>query len=372
LFVNSKKKEKKMKTISHKKQIAVIGTVGVPACYGGFESLVDNLLDYAAADSEFTVFCSAKKYAQKFQSYKGARLVYLNLDANGFSSIAYDFFSMLKSLKADVILVLGVSGCIFLPLVRILFRGKIIVNIDGLEWKRGKWNRPAKFFLHASEKSAVKFADVVIGDNKGITDYVKSAYRKNALLIPYGGDQAQKISDDLLFEKFPFCKNPYAVCVCRIEIENNVHTILEAFSQMPEKNFVAVGNWERSDYGKNLREKFSAYKNIFLVDAVYENHTLNWIRGNADFYVHGHSAGGTNPSLVEAMNLSLCILAFDCVYNRETTENSARYWNSADELKKIVSEISAEEKKSVAEKMKVIAQKSYTWKIVAQKYNSLF
>ena len=120
----------------------------------------------------------------------------------------------------------------FLPFIRRRFKGKIITNIDGLEWRRDKWKWYAKHLLKFSEKMAVRHSDIVIGDNKGITDYIKAEYKKEIQnkrveLIAYGGDQVLTVADDSLFKKYPFCKNPYAVTVCRIEPENNVHLILE-------------------------------------------------------------------------------------------------------------------------------------------------
>lgn len=354
--------------------VAIIGTVGVPACYGGFESLVDNLLDFTPPEIEYTVFCSAKKYEKRLETYKGARLVYLEKDANGMESILYDFESMKMAVKppvsADVLLVLGVSGCIFLPYIRRIFKGKIITNIDGLEWRREKWSFPVKKFLKFSEKMAVKYSDVVIGDNKGITDYVKSEYNKDSVLIAYGGDQVSHVQDDSLFEKYPFCGKPYAVTVCRIEPENNIHLILEAFSYRPEKNLVLVGNWEKSEYGRELKEKYSAFENIHLLNPVYEPHEVNWLRSNAAIYIHGHSAGGTNPSLVEAMNLALPILAFDCVYNRATTEEKCLYWKTAEELEKL---LQTEENQiaEIAGRMGEAGKRLYTWKRIASMYNEL-
>lgn len=355
-------------------RVAVIGTVGVPACYGGFESLVDNLLDFTPQNVEYTVFCSAKKYEKRLETYKGAHLVYLEKDANGKDSILYDFESMKMALKppvcADVLLVLGVSGCIFLPYIRRIFKGKIITNIDGLEWRREKWSFPVKKFLKFSEKMAVKYSDVVIGDNKGITDYVKAEYKKDSVLIAYGGDQVSHVKDDSLFEKYPFCRAPYAVTVCRIEPENNIHLILEAFSHRTEKNLVIVGNWEKSEYGQTLKEKYSAFKNLHLLNPVYEPHEVNWLRSNAALYIHGHSAGGTNPSLVEAMNLALPILAFDCVYNRATTEEKCLYWKTASDLEKLL----LTEEKTLAEiavRMGEAGKRLYSWERIASEYNAL-
>lgn len=356
------------------KHIAIIGTVGVPACYGGFESLVDNLLDFTPQDITYTVFCSGKKYKERLKTYKGAELIYLEKDANGKDSILYDFESMktaVKLCRADVLLVLGVSGCIFLPYIRRIFKGKIITNIDGLEWRRDKWSVPVKKFLKLSERMAVKYSDVIIGDNKGITDYVKAEYKKEAVLIAYGGDQVSKVDDGALFEKYPFCKSPYAVTVCRIEKENNIHLILEAFSKMPEKNLVLVGNWDRSEYGTALKEQYGAFSNIHLLDPVYEGHEVNFLRSNACLYIHGHSAGGTNPSLVEAMNLGLPVLAFDCIYNRATTEEKALYWKSAGELENLL--LTAQNGLETAGKaMKEAAERLYTWQKIAGEYNALW
>lgn len=352
------------------KKISIIGTVGVPACYGGFESLVENMLDYTPFDVEYTVFCTSQKYETELETYKGAKLKYLDLNANGKDSIMYDYKSMKMSLDADIMLILGVSGCMFLPFIKRKFKGKIITNIDGLEWKRDKWNFLAKWLLHYSEKMAVKYSDIVIGDNKGITDYVKEAYKKDAVLIAYGGDHVSKINDDSLYEIYPFCKNPYSVTVCRIEPENNIHIILEAFSKMPENQLVMVGNWKNGEYGSEMKEKYSKFENIHLLDPIYESHTINWIRSNASVYVHGHSAGGTNPSLVEAMNFGLPILAFDCVYNKATTQDECMYWKNTDDIISLINTKSGYEK--IATKMKEIGSKEYSWKKIAEQYNSLY
>ena len=170
------------------KNVAVVGIQGVPAQYGGFESLVENLIgDHKSEDIRYTVFCSGRDMKSRLAEYKGAELKYVPLRANGVQSIPYDMISFLRiPRKTDVILVLGVSGCLILPVFRLFCRKRMIINIDGLEHRRAKWGKLAKTFLKLSEKMAVRYADVIISDNKGIQDYVREEYGKESELIAYG------------------------------------------------------------------------------------------------------------------------------------------------------------------------------------------
>jgi glycosyltransferase involved in cell wall biosynthesis len=173
-------------------KVAIIGTVGLPANYGGFETLVENLITHKTNDSiSYCVYCSSKNYAEKLREYKGARLVWLPLKANGIQSIPYDIISIVHAVfSSHRLLILGTSGCIVLPFIRLFSRKHITVNIDGLEHRRQKWGKAARMFLKFSEGMAVRFANVVIADNKAIQDYVQSEYGKASQLIEYGGDHA--------------------------------------------------------------------------------------------------------------------------------------------------------------------------------------
>ncbi len=356
------------------KEVAIIGTQGVPAKYGGFETLVENLLGINCPDNiHYTVFCSSSDYKNKIQTYKEATLKYIPLHANGYQSILYDIISMIRCIgKYDVLLILGVSGCIFLPILRLCFHGKIIVNIDGLEHRRNKWGKYTKKFLKLSEKTAIKYADVIITDNKGIQDYVQNEYNMDSEMIAYGGDHVLcKISDqetDEILSSYNILKNDYSFSVCRIEPENNVHLILSAFEQT-NKTIVFVGNWLASDYGKKIYEKYKEYDNIKLLSPIYDTKILNVFRSNCKFYLHGHSAGGTNPSLVEAMFFGKPILAYDVVYNKETTEYKANYFSNEKEL---IALLDLENYQDNAYAMKEIAQKRYKWKTIANEYINLY
>ena len=355
------------------RKIAIIGTVGLPSNYGGFETLVEYITRELNTDFDFTIYCSSKSYTKKVKSYNNCKLHYINQEANGISSIGYDIRSMIHALKyADVLLILGVSGCIILPFVKFFSKKKIIVNIDGLEWKRQKWNRFAKWFLKLSERLAVKAADEIIGDNKVIVDYVKHQYNKNANLIAYGGDHTNnEFSTKELQSTYPFLSKAYAFKVCRIEPENNVHLILESFSECSMLNVVIIGNWNNSAYGKQLKSQFDSFENIYLLNSIYDQTILNQLRSNCYLYIHGHSAGGTNPSLVEAMWLGLPIIAYDINYNIETTENKGRYFSNKIDLINQLKSLNKTEISIMGVEMKNIAKESYTWSRISEKYARL-
>ena len=358
-----------------KKKLAVIGTVGLPAKYGGFETLADHLVQNLGDQYEMTVYCSGKKYAssQRKRNYLNARLKYLPFNANGIQSIPYDSLSILHALfYADVLLVLGVAGAWLLPFVKLFTNKKIIVSIDGIEWKRDKWNLMAKLYLWWAEKVAVKYSHIDISDNESIQDYTAVRYGSLSRIIEYGADHTLTVKPTKEDKKdYPFIKLPYAIKVCRIEPENNVHEVLEAFSRLPRHKMVIIGNWKSSQYGKDLCEKYDHCENIFMLDPIYNQRIIDLLRGNALVYIHGHSAGGTNPSLVEAMYLGLPVICYGVSYNKTTTEGKALYFKNAAELVNLIQNVKIEPLKELADAMKEIANRRYTWKVIADKYNYL-
>lgn len=356
-----------------KKKLAILGIVGVPANYGGFETLVENLLDYLPKFYEVTIFCESKSYPEKLSTYKGASLVYLDYKANGAGSILYDALSLLKTYKnQDYILLLGVSGAFMIPWIRPFARAKIITHIDGLEWKREKWGVFAKKFLKFSEALAVRFSHAVIADNKHIQDYIREEYSEDSYLIAYGANHVASVLPEHFLKKFSFLSSPYVFTVCRIEPENNVEMQLRAFREceigMP---YVVVGNWRANEYGMNLYQEYSKVKNIILYYPIYETEELNVLRSNCYFYLHGHSAGGTNPSLVEAMYLGLPVIAYGVNYNRETTFGKALYFNDFDELTSLLFQIRELDRDQMKLDLAKLAKKNYSWRAISKKYVSM-
>ncbi len=349
-------------------KLAVVGTVGVPASYGGFETLVEHLIE--AEFSEFTVYCSGKHYKDRLESYKGARLVYLPFKANGVMSVIYDIFSILHGIATGhrKFLILGTSGAIIIPFLRLLLPSlKVVINIDGIEWRRSKWRGFAKIFLRFSEFAAVRFSHIVVADNDAIAEYIRDQYGRDCETIAYGGDHALVDSGQTFTHPNLDVNQKYALAICRIEPENNIKMILEAFSAS-ENHLVFIGNWQTTLLGKLLLREFGCQSHLLLLDPIYDIETLFFLRSNCSAYIHGHSAGGTNPSLVEMMHFGKPIIAFDCKYNRCSMSNAGYYFKNAEHLQATFASLRQDQDKT----MHYIAKERYTWEIVRQRYSTLF
>ena len=360
--------------------LSIVGTVGLPAAYGGFETLADQLTQRFSAQHSIQVFCTGKRHPDKRtrpQTSSGAVLNYVEWDANGWQSIPYDFVSLWRAAgQSKTILVLGVSGCLLLPFIRLLWpRTRIVTNVDGLEWKRQKWGLFARAVLRISERSAVTFSHAIVADNQSILEHIASNYRRMSHLIAYGGDQAGEPDQATTPAKertrpndTRFADGKYFFSVCRIEPENHIAEILAAFAQIPEKNLVLVGNWNVSAYAKQLHERYCEVPNIELKYPLYDQFRLRALRTHSEAYVHGHSAGGTNPSLVEAMHAGVPVMAYDIDYNRHTTCNQAIYWQNTTELTERIRLTTDAALTEIAFRMAEIARMHYTWAIVAKQY----
>lgn len=351
-------------------RVAVIGSQGVPPKYGGFETLVDNIIANRSDGVEYTIFCSRPDMDTNLSDYKGCRLRYLPLHAHGFMSVPYDILSMLKALRGyDAILVLGVSGCVFLPVFKMLSRARIVVNIDGLEHRRDKWHTMAKRFLKFSLDVCMRWADGIVSDNKGIQDYVRQTYGREARLIAYGGDHAMRdvsaMRQKAILDFYGLEAGAYDLSVCRIEPENNCHVTLEAYEGIG-RTIVMVGNWNHSDYSRDLYNRNKHRANVRMLKAIYDLDILYALRCNARIYVHGHRAGGTNPSLVEAMFSGRPIVAFDVVYNRETTQGKAYYYSDTATLRALVARDDLDGSETTA-----TARREYIWKDIARQYEEM-
>jgi glycosyltransferase involved in cell wall biosynthesis len=354
-------------------KIAIVGIQGVPNNYGGFETLAEYLIKYLSADFNITVYCSSTDIAIKCKTWNDANLQYIPFSSHGTHGVIYDSISLIHAcFHNDRILFLGFGGGFVIPILS-RFKNKIILNFGGLDWKRDKWSPFAKRMIKKAEHNLMMNSSVVIADNIGIQNYIRDEYQIDAPLIAYGGDQAtyRPITSELQ-NIYPFLGEKYACAVARIQPDNNVVMILDAFLEVSVMPVVFIGNWNSSDFGISIREKYSNNDNIILLDAIYDRNILDVLRSNCAVYIHGHSAGGTNPSLCEAMYLGLPIISFASGYNEYTTANKALYFNNSTELKYLLENYNNIDLKSIGIELKIIAEEHYNWNLIAEKYKKIF
>ncbi len=360
--------------MTQKTNVAIIGTQGLPARYGGFETLTNYLVEYLSDEFEITVYCSKTPKKNRLKSFNGAKLKYFPLKANGWQSMIYDFITIIHAyFTSKNLIILGFSGAFAFPFNRI-FRKNIIFNIGGIEWKKvrgSKWSAGIEIRLKKwMEKLCVKNSQIVIIDNSSFEKYLIERYNIIPVLAEYGGDHATKIDiSDSILTKYPFVDKPYDLTVSRAQEDMNIHMVIDAYKQLPERNVVIISNWHISDYGKKLfSENHERYANIILLPAIYDLEVLNSLRSNCEIYLHTHSLCGTAPSLVEAMSLNLAIVAFDVETNRATTEEKAIYFSNIESLINVLKGINPDEIMDNRNKMIDIASNRYNWKRISNIY----
>lgn len=355
-------------------KIAIVGTQGLPNQYGGFETLADYLVKNLSGRHDITVYCSSKSIGRGKDEYCGAKLKYVNVADHGASGIIYDTLCLLDAQKRDfdVILILGTISLPSLPFLRKKTLKKVVSNFGGLDWLRSKWSPLAQKVIYYTVKYSVKYSKEIISDNKKIQDFVKQHFERGSHLIAYGGDQSQHLPiTPEMAEKYSFLKGKYAFEVARIQPDNNIEMLMKAFTMADTIPFVLVGNWNKSDYGIEIKKKYQKEKKLVLLDAIYDKSILDVLRSNCYFYVHGHSAGGTNPSLCEAMNLGLPIMAFSNGYNQNTTYKKALYFEDENQLKDMILAVKEDELKRIGTDMEILAKQHYRWAYIACEYEKV-
>lgn len=363
----------------NKIKLALIGTNGIPASYGGAETFYENLTRQIANDYDITVYCSKKQPREIVgDSYLGAKLKYLPLSANGWQSFPYDCWSLIHAARhSDVILLFGVTGCgVLLWLMRVLgFKKTVILNHGGLdEWKRESYPfiaRKLGFFSRWLLRDKV----IHVADNNLLSESLKNSFGiENVSVIRYGGDQAITVNPEPnLLKKYPFLCEQYFVAVARAQVDNNLHILLEAFAKIPSYKLVLVSNFKVSEYGQKLYEQYrDKYPNMILIPGIYDKKELNAVRSNALAYIHSHSRCGTPPSLCEAMCLGLPIISFDCEVNHEVTDDNAYFFNTPEDLIEVIEKHSSKDYEEIGKKSYKWAMENLTWARIGSQYSQLF
>ena len=319
-------------------KIAILGTRGIPNNYGGFEQCAENLSVSLVENGYDVTVYSTDSHPYQSKIFKGVNIIKKYCPENNIGSAAhfiYDFICLKDALKKefDVIFEFGYQSVAISFVLLPIKKSVIVTNMDGLEWKRAKWSPYVKKLTKWFEKIASKKSTFLISDNKEIQDYIKQKYNKESVMIPYGADKVNPTKE--LLTKYNVKIEEYFLLIARLEPENNIEMILDGFliSESPI-SFLVVGNTETS-YGKYLQDKY-IQGNIVFLGSVFNKEHLDSLRKFAKVYFHGHSVGGTNPALLEAMAAQAFIFAHNNVFNRDVLEDNAFYFNNSNEVQQLL------------------------------------
>ena len=361
--------------MAEKKKVALIGTNGIPAHYGGIETLAEYLARDLSEDYDLYCYCSKTPKEKQTKTYKNTHLVYSRWRANGWQSILFDGSTILRSLrKHDVLVVLGCSCPFVMPFKALTKKGIVYNSIGGREADKVRGWKPLGKLELAIKKTfsgwAVNNADYVIIDNAANIERFENRYGFKPLLAEYGGDhaKAEPITEEAK-KKYTFLGGQYDVTVSRAQEDMNIHMVIDAYKQVPERKVVIISNWQKSEYGQKLyAENAGKYDNIILQNAIYDQKELNTIRSNATLYLHTHSMCGTAPSLVEAMYLNLPVLCFKVPTNIETTEHKSIYFETVPELVEVLKKMDDATLNKLKADLNEIALRRYNWKRISDIY----
>lgn len=379
------------------KHIFIIGSRGLPAKYGGFETFVEELISHQVSDQlRYHVSCLSDASHHEHSEYKGVDCFTICPPKLGPARvIAYDMMAIQyalhiikkEAIEKPIFYVLGNTiGAFIAPFARRIHRigGQLFVNPDGLEWKRTKWSKPVQTYLKHSEKMMTKHADLVISDNEGIESYIQNAYPwAKTTFIAYGTDLSPtKLTVDTpqvrnFFSKWKIQEKGYYLIIGRFVPENNYETIIREFMQSETKrDLVIVCNHEGSAYFEKLRQTtgFDKDERIKFVGTVYDKELLKYLRQETRAYLHGHEVGGTNPSLLEALAQTNENLILDVDFNRKVALDAVRYWTkTSGNLTNLINTVDkTEEGFDLGRKAKAHMQANYTWEEIVRQYEDLF
>jgi glycosyltransferase involved in cell wall biosynthesis len=311
-------------------RIAILGARGIPGRYGGFETFAAELAPrLSGRGHHVTVYCQTRySLPERPEMYRGVHLEYVNAGVpRHFETPVHELRSLLHALrqKNDILYVLGFRSSILYVLPKLLGH-RIIMNTDGLDWKRSKWNWFGRKYLKVSEAIGVKLASCgLIADSQGMQEYIRESYGAESKFIPYGAPVVSSTRQELL-TPYGLTPQSYFLVVARIEPENNLHLIVSAFEQVQTgKKLVIVGGANyRSRYFARLRT--AKDPRILFLGPIYEPDCLNELWCNSYAYIHGHEVGGTNPALLQAMGCGCCVLVRDTNFNREVIADAGLAW----------------------------------------------
>lgn len=360
-------------------RIAMIGTRGVPAAYGGFETAVEEIgARLAERGHDVTVYCRRTPDEQKSE-WRGMHLVHApalrikQAETLSHSALSVAHIGLGRSPRPDVAFVFNAANAPFVPFLH-LIKVPVAVHVDGLEWMRGKWKGAGRRYYRWAEAHAVRHADALIADAKGIADYYQDRFGAETELLSYGAPIIDQPNHARLAE-LGLQPSGYHLVVARFEPENHVDVIVEGYSHSTGMlPLIVVGS---APYAAAHTARIAAIaradSRIRLLGGIFDQELLDQLYANAASYLHGHSVGGTNPSLLRAMGAGTHVIAWDVGFNREVAGAIATYFTDAASLGVRVAEAEAQPEVTFARgaRLRERARKLYDWEQVADGYELL-
>lgn len=358
-------------------KISILGTKGIPNNYGGFEQFAEYFSRGLVRMGHQVSVYTSHDHPYKEGNWNGVVLIHKfspEKFVGSWGQFIYDFLCIVDSRGRgfDIILQLGytsnsVWGWI-LPR-----KSLVITNMDGLEWKRSKYSKRVQRFLKFAEYLAIKTSDLLIADSKGIKKYLKEKYDAHSQYIPYGTNLFENPNVELIkrYDLKPF---EYNLLIARMEPENNIETILDGVvSSVSDRMFLVIGSYETNRFGRYLKRKFALEKRIHFLGPMYDIELLNNLRYFSHLYFHGHSVGGTNPSLLEAMASNALICAHLNEFNYSILETDAFYFSTSKDVTLCIDRsISKKSYLEFAQSNRNKIKKLYLWEKIVDDYAAFF
>jgi glycosyltransferase involved in cell wall biosynthesis len=353
-------------------RIAMVGTRGVPAAYGGFETAVEEIgRRLVERGHEVTVYCRTQLNQKEHLGMLRVELG--SLKRRSLETLSHSALSSVHAtvrLRPDMAFVFNSANSPWLELFR-LARIPTALHTDGLEWQRSKWSSTGKKYYRYAERLGVRWADELISDAEGIADYYWTRFGVKSNVISYGAPIVHPPADLIL--ELDLQPHEYDLIVARVEPENHVLEALDgALRAGGDRPVVVVGSIPYpTSYSRELDRLASKSPRARLLGAVWDQDLLDSLYAHARVYLHGHSVGGTNPSLLRAMGAGAPVAAFDVTFNREVLAGTGMFWDSSDALAELLRSTEARHLLSMGESARSRAAGKYRWDDVAAAYERL-